>query len=68
VRDRRAERPGLGALGVEVDPLVVVGRVGEEPDPLLRHGDPVADADLLADQVLELGDGLEASHRISSPR
>src|SRR6187402_609716 len=39
VRDRRAERAGRGPLHVDVDPLVVVGGVGEELDPLLRDLD-----------------------------
>src|SRR3954469_9987871 len=43
VRDRRAERAGLRPLGIDVDPLVVAGRIGEQIDPLLRDLDPVAD-------------------------
>src|SRR5436190_5299874 len=68
VRDRRAERTGLRALDVDVNPLVVVGGVGEELDPLLRHGDPVADADVLADELLQLGDRLECSHCVRRPQ
>jgi hypothetical protein len=37
VRDRSAERAGGGAFGVDVDPLVVAGRVGELADLLLGH-------------------------------
>jgi hypothetical protein len=36
VRNGRAERPGLGPLLVDVDPLVVAGRLGEQVDLLLR--------------------------------
>lgn len=35
-----------GALLIDVDPLLVAGRLRELVDPLLRHLDPVADADL----------------------
>ena len=47
VRDRPAEGPGGGALGVDVDPLVVAGGVGEGLDPLLRDVDPRRGAELL---------------------
>src|SRR5439155_2602185 len=46
-------RLGPGPVGVAVDPLAVQGHVGEGVDPLLRDGQPVADADLLADEALE---------------
>jgi hypothetical protein len=35
VGNRRAEWPVRGPLGVDVDPLVVAGRVREAVDPLL---------------------------------
>jgi hypothetical protein len=35
MRDRPAERAGRGAFGVDVDPLVVTGCVGELVDLLL---------------------------------
>ena len=38
--DRRAEWAFLGALGIDVDPLVVAGRLGEGVDLLLRDLDP----------------------------
>ena len=44
--------PALARSAIDVDPLVVVGRVGEELDPLLGDLDPVADGDVLADQRL----------------
>src|SRR5690606_10254031 len=36
VGDRSAERPRGGAHGIDVDPLMVVGGVGEEVDLVLR--------------------------------
>src|SRR5579883_1218752 len=42
VRDRAAERPLLGALRVDVDPLVVAGRVRERVDARLGHLEPRA--------------------------
>src|SRR5690606_41901484 len=47
VGDGPAERSLLGPLDVDVDPLVVVGRVGELADLLLRDGQPVTGAELL---------------------
>jgi hypothetical protein len=44
--------PRLRPLDVDVDPLVVVGGVGEELDPRLGDLDPVAVGDVLADQGL----------------
>ena len=55
--DGHAERTVLGALGVDVDPLVVVGGVGEEVHPLLGDGLPFRIAEILAD---ELGKGIDA--------
>ena len=46
--------PGRRALLVDVDPLVVVGGVGEQVDPVLVDLDPVGGAELLADGGLEL--------------
>lgn len=46
MRDGRAERAVGGPLGVDVDPLVIAGRVGEEVDPVLFDGDPLADTDV----------------------
>ena len=51
VRDRRAERAVGGALRVDVDPLVVVGCVGERVDALLGHLEPVRRPELLAHQI-----------------
>ena len=41
---------GLGALDIDVDPLEIPGRLGEQIDLLLADVDPLADADLVADQ------------------
>ena len=68
--EHRAERQGQvpvgdgtaeGALGVrplhvDVDPLVVAGRVGEQVHPLLGDLHVVAVAEVLPDELLELGD------------
>ena len=51
VRDRRAERSRLGALGVDVDPLVVERRVGELVDLVLGDRHPVGGAEIGADGV-----------------
>ena len=48
----RALRPRVHR--VDVDPLVVAGGFGEQVDALLVDRDPVADADLLADQGLQI--------------
>ena len=57
MRDGAAERAALGALHVDVDPLVVAGGLGERVDPLLGDLDPVAGADLLAGGRLDLLEG-----------
>ena len=51
--DRRAERSLGGALGVDVDPLRIVGRRCEGVDALLRHLDPRRRPELDADEVAE---------------
>src|SRR3954451_22873225 len=51
VGDRRAEGAlRLGALDVDVDPLVVAGEAGEGVDVLLGDAAPLARADLLPEQ------------------
>ena len=52
--DRAAERPRLGLLDVDVDPLVVAGRVGEQVDLLLAQLLPVAVAEVLTSLGPEL--------------
>jgi hypothetical protein len=66
VRDRRAEGALLGALGIDVDPLMIARRVGELVDALLRDLEPVAVAEMLADRGFELCRTLEdCRHAIS---
>src|SRR5262249_1714583 len=54
VGDRRLVR-GLArrALAIDVDPLVVEGRIGELVDVLLGHGEPLGHRDFLACPRLE---------------
>ena len=54
VGDRAAERAGLGAFDVDVDPLVIAGGLGELVDLVLGDLDVRAVAEMLADQALEL--------------
>ncbi len=65
MRDGRAERRlGAGALGIDMYPLMVAGRVREGVDAVLRDHEPVAGGDLAADQpaeVREIDDGHAAS-------
>ena len=49
MRDCRAEGAGSCALGIDVDPLVVVGGVGEQVDPPLVDEQPSAVAQVLTD-------------------
>ena len=60
--DRAAERRLRGALGVDVDPLVVAGDVGEGVDLVLGDVEPLADAQLLADPGLEVVDAGDREH------
>src|SRR6201999_1989499 len=60
-----SERPGRGALRVDVDPLVVLGVVGEAVDPLLVDLEPAGGADLLAHRGFQLGHAVVALHLIS---
>ena len=50
MRDRATEGPGLGPLGIDVDPLVVSGRVREQIHLLLGHGAVLAVAEVCADE------------------
>src|SRR6201999_1580558 len=65
VGHRATERALGGALGVDVDPLVILGVVGEAVDPLLVDLEPVGGADLLAHRGLELRHAVVALHLIS---
>jgi hypothetical protein len=46
VGDRSAEGARGRALGVDVDPLVVLGRVGEEVHAVLRDLEPLGGTEL----------------------
>src|ERR1700722_6160509 len=55
VRDRAAIGALRGALGLDVDPLMIMGGVGEDVDLVLGDRVPLARPDLLADQVEQVG-------------
>ena len=59
MRDGDTEGAVLGPLGVDVDPLVVVGGVGEEVHPLLGDRLPLGMAELLADELVEGVDAVD---------
>ena len=62
VRDRPAEGALLGLLDVDVDPLVVTGRVGELVHALLGDLHPVGGADLLPGSGLDVLERTEHAH------
>ena len=66
VGDRRPVRAGRGTLGIDVDPLVVAGGVGERVHAFLRDLEPIAVAEVLADSGFDLGDALEYAHVLDS--
>jgi hypothetical protein len=67
VRDGLAARRLLGsALLVDVNPLLVAGRLRELVDAVLRDLDPVADADLGPDSGSEVVKSVEYPHRNAS--
>ena len=54
MRDRRLERRLAGrARGVDVNPLVIAGRIGELLNAILRDLEPVADGDFLAHAIAQ---------------
>jgi hypothetical protein len=58
--DRLAARHlALGALDIDMNPLMIAGRIGEFVDDRLINGKPVADPDLLADILSEVAGPLE---------
>src|SRR5271170_93056 len=66
VGDRLAARHlALGALDIDMDPLMVAGRIGEFVDDCLVEGEPVADPNLLADILGEIGRPLDLYHTLS---
>ena len=52
--DGRPEGPALGPFGVDMDPLVVAGGLGEEVDLLLVDPVPLAVAEVVPDQIVEI--------------
>ena len=68
--DRAAEGAlRLGALGVDVDPLVVSGCVRELVHPFLGDLEVVRVAEMGADEFLQAGDSLDnGGHENSMPR
>jgi len=54
VRHGGAERPGLRPFGVDVDPLVIAGDIGECVDPGLVDDHPVAGAEIGARRLEQL--------------
>ncbi len=59
MRDGGAERALLRLLGIDVNPLVVAGRLGELVDPLLLDLQPVGVPQLLTDGRAQLVDRCE---------
>src|SRR5438270_8642638 len=57
MRDRAAKGPLAGAFGIDVDPLVITGCIGECIDLFLSDYVPIAHAGLFAEILLELVDG-----------
>src|SRR5438067_11281889 len=65
MRDRLAARHlALGALDIDMDPLMVAGGIGEFVDLLLGHREPVADPDLLALIGLQIRGAFDFQHRL----
>src|SRR5258707_13320511 len=65
MRDRLAARHlALGALDIDMDPLVVAGCVSEFVDLLLGDRVPLADANLLAFIGLQIGGAFDFQHRL----
>src|SRR5439155_25586680 len=63
VRDRATKLRFGRALRIHMDPLMVAGNVREVVHSLLGHLDPIARAELLADQLFQLFDRLDGSRR-----
>jgi hypothetical protein len=64
VGDRGAERAlVLGALDIDMDPLMVAAQIGEGVDVLLADLAPLARPDLLAEQRLQPFNSLDLNRR-----
>ncbi len=59
MRDRTAERAGLGSFGVDVDPLVIARCIGEGVHLFLGDLDVRGVAEVLADERLEFIDSVD---------
>jgi hypothetical protein len=66
VSDGAAEGALLGALGVDVDPLIVTRGLGEAVDALLVDLEPLARAEVLPHGLLELEGALEYARHAAS--
>ena len=55
----------LGALDIDMDPLMIAGCFGEFVDDRLIDREPIADADLLADKLREIRRPLDLDHIFS---
>ena len=60
VRDGTAEWPCRGAFVIDVDPLVILGRVGERVDARLRDLEPVGRTQVGTGEVAEIGQSVRA--------
>src|SRR5262245_9646608 len=65
VRNRRAEGTVRGRLGIDVNPLVITGRLGEQVDLLLRDLVPLARAEVAPGPGFELGKRQRRRHSSS---
>ena len=61
---RATERSRGGALGIDVDPLMILGVVGEAIDPGLVDQEPVRRADFPADGRLEFRQTVISVHTL----
>ena len=64
--DGRPERPLRGALGIDVDPLVVAGRLGEQLDRALLDRHPLARLELEVGRALQLGERELGGHALTA--
>ncbi|MNN02751.1 hypothetical protein D3C81_1154190 [compost metagenome] len=65
--DRGPEGAILGTNGIDVDPLVVAGGIGEQVDAVLVQRQPFARADHFPHQRLEVLEMLVNLHACYSP-
>ena len=65
MRDRRTERSLSRTDRIDVDPLVIIGRVGEQVDALLRDLQPIGRTELAALGSDELVQPTELLHHFS---